>query len=309
MTQAPELPAAGVRVSLRYLRAPGSDPSMADVVGHLVETGPRVQIRSADGTIHECRLADVLYVRRLTDRPVKNSAIRAVEHAAAMAWPGSEHEWLDGWWLRAGHGATMTANSAVPLDMFARESTIPAIIDWYVQRGLPPWLAVPERLLRVPDNVPTEHETRTLVRDLDSDGTDFGASGVVLSPEPDAGWRDCYGRNVPVQVPVEVLSAVVAGEVAFASIPGVAVGRAAVTESPDGTRWVGLSALRVTGNQSDHARGVVCAALQSWGGERGATHGYTHVPAHDHAAFEFFESIGFTGQHRTRYLDARILHR
>src|SRR5574337_595451 len=123
----PGLPDVGSRVSLRYLRPPGSDPSMADVVGHLVETGPRVRVRSADGAVHEFRLSDVLYVRRLTDRPVKNSQIRAVEHAAALAWPGTEHQWLDGWWLRAGPGSALQTNSAVPLDMFAQTSTVPAI--------------------------------------------------------------------------------------------------------------------------------------------------------------------------------------
>lgn len=304
MTDPPELPGVGTRVSLRYLRPEGSTPSMADVVGHLVEAGQRVRVRSADGQIHEFRRADVLYVRRLTDRPVKNSAIRAVEHAAALAWPGTEHQWLDGWWLRAGHGSTMRANSAVPLDMFAHPTTIPTIADWYAQRGLAPLLAIPERLLRLPENIPAECETRTLVSDSVCSGDH---SAVTVSPQPDAGWLDCYGRDVPV----EVLTAVVDGQVAFASIPGVAVGRAAVTDSPDGTRWLGLSALRVAEGHSDPDQArlgrAICAALRSWGSDRGATRAYVQVRSDDTHAFGFFETIGFAGQHRTRYLDARSL--
>jgi hypothetical protein len=285
---------------------------MGDVVGHLVETGPRVRVRAGDGEVHEFRLSDVLYVRRLTDRPVKNSQIRAVEHAAALAWPGTEHRWLDGWWLRAGHGSTLRANSAVPLDMFAQTSTIPAIIDWYIQRGLTPRLAVPERLLRLPDDIPAECETRTLVRDLafgDFDFVDFSGSAVTLSPRPDSGWLDCYARDVAV----DVLTAVADGQVVFASVAGVAVGRAAVTASPDGTRWVGLSALRVIEGQSGpqrarHAR-TICAALQSWGRDHGATRGYVQVRSDraDPAAVRLFEAIGFTAQHRSRYVDARVL--
>lgn len=273
---------------------------MADVVGYLVETGPRVRVRSADGAVHEFRLADVLYVRRLTDRPVKNSQIRAVEHAAALAWPGTEHRWLDGWWLRAGHGFTLRANSAVPLDMFVQTSTIPAIVDWYAQRNLPPLLAVPERLLRLPEGVPTECEARTLVADLTSGGV---SSGVTLSAQPDAGWLACYARDVPV----DVLTAVADGEVVFASIAGAAAGRGAITESPDGTRWLGVSALRVVEDQRGrgHAR-AICAALQAWGRERGAVRGYAQVRS-DQNAVGFFEAIGFTGQHRSRYLDARVL--
>lgn len=309
----PELPAVGTRVSLRYLRPAGSDPSMADVVGHLVQTDPRVLVQDANGEMHQFRLADVLYVRRLTDRPVKNAQIRAVEHAAALAWPGTEHQWLDGWWLRAGSGsASLRANSAVPLDMFVQASTIPAIIDWYAQRGLAPRLAVPDRLLRLPEGIPAERQTRTLVRDLASDGSDCDrhGSGVTLSSHPDAGWLDCYARDVGV----DVLTAVVDGQVVFASIAGVAVGRAAVTESPDGTRWVGLSVLRVVkgrldGRGAGHAR-AVCAALQSWGRDQGATRGYVQIRsdwAGKDTAFGLFESIGFTPQHRSRYLDARVL--
>lgn len=321
MSQPPELPAIGVRVSLRYLRPPGSEPPMGDVIGHLVAAGPLVRVRSADGLTHECRHADVLYVRRLTDRPVKNSAIRSVEHAAALAWPGSEYQWLDGWMLRAGPGADLAANSAVPLDMFAHANTIPAITDWYAQRGLPPYLAVPERLLRLPEDIPTRYETRTLVGEV----TAGPAPGDVLTAaEPDADWLAVFGQD---DVPVEVLTAVVDGAVVFASIPGVAVGRGTVTEGPDGTRWLGLTAVRVVADRSRQGHGrAICAALQAWGADRGATRGYAQVstggsasldegearlgppfrPA-DAAAFEFFEAIGLAGQHRTHYLDARSL--
>lgn len=301
-TEPPELPAVGTRVSLRYLRPSGAEPPMADVVGELVEAGPRVRVRSADGEVHEFRLGDVLYVRRLTDRPVKNSAIRAVEHAAALGWPGSEHQWLDGWLLRAGHGATLRANSAVPLDMFAQAATVPAIVDWYAQRGLPARLAVPERLLRLPEGVPAECETRTLVSDLATDVDN--EAPVVLASHPDGDWLAGYARDVPV----DVLTAVAGGEVVFASIPGVAVGRGVVTESADGTRWLGLSAVRVAGDQRGrgHAR-AVCAALQTWGSEHGATRGYAQTRDDDTAALDFYRVIGFTPQHRTHYLDARLL--
>lgn len=278
MSQPPELPGIGVRVSLRYLRPQGSQPPMGDVIGQVVETGPVVRVRSADGVIHEFRHADVLYVRRLTDRPVKNSAIRSVEHAAALAWPAGEHQWLDGWLLRAEPGADLAANSAVPLDMFAHPNTIPAIIDWYAQRDLPPTLAIPERLLRVPESIPDLWETRTLVREL------------------------------PADAPAEQVTLAADGEVVLASIPGVAQGRGAVTDAPDGTRWLGVTGLHVVPEHRGQGHGrAVCAALQAWGADRGATRGYAQLASDDPHTFAFFEAVGFAGQHRTRYIDARSL--
>ena len=76
-----------------------------------------------------------------------------------------------------------------------------------------------------------------------------------------------YERDVPA----DVLTAVAGGEVVFASTAGAAVGRAAVTDATDGTRWVGLSAVRVaeTQRRRGHARDL-CAALAGVGrGPRG----------------------------------------
>ena len=97
---------------------------------------------------------DVVAVRALTAAPVRTSQIRATEHAAALAWPGTERQWLDGWLLRGADGHTHRANSAVPLGVEAGTDTVPAIVDWYAQRGLTPWLAVPDRLLGSPRGVP-----------------------------------------------------------------------------------------------------------------------------------------------------------
>jgi N-acetylglutamate synthase len=66
---------------------------------------------------------------------------------------------------------------------------------------------------------------------------------------------------------------------------------AAVTDAPDGTRWVGLSAAR--------------EALLIWGAHRGATRAYLAVPEQDDAGPA--ESLGFRLHHRRRYVDARSI--
>ena len=55
-----------------------------------------------------------------------------------------------------------------------------------------------------------------------------------------------------------------------------------------------------------HARGL-CSALLAWGAERGATRAYVQVLVDNRAGIALYESLGFTTQHRSRYLDAALL--
>ena len=142
-----DLPAVGTRVSLRYRREEGSVPPLTDVIGHLLQTGSVIRVQTKTGAVVEISPGDVVAVRALTAAPVRTSQIRATEHAAALAWPGTEQQWIDGWLLRGAGGHTHRANSAVPLGVEAGTMPVPAIVDWYTQRGQTPWLSVPDRLL------------------------------------------------------------------------------------------------------------------------------------------------------------------
>lgn len=296
-----QLPPVGTRVSLRYRLPAGSVPPLTDVIGHLLDTGPTIRVRTKRGDVVEIAASDVVAIKALAAAPVRTSEIRATEHAAALAWPGVEHQWLDGWLLRAAGGYTHRGNSAVPLGVEADLGTLPSIVEWYESRGLTPWLSVPDRLLRLPSGVEPHLETVVMVVDLAAGEPD---SLVTLVPKPDERWLRLYERDVPV----DVLKAVVDGEVVFASIPGAAVGRAAVTDAPDGGRWVGISAVRVVEDQRrrGHARRL-CAALMAWSFGRGATRAYVQVLVDNAAAIALYESMGFNTQHRSRYIDARSL--
>lgn len=157
-------PALGTRVTLRYRRAPGSVPPLSDAVGHLLTVEPTVRVRTKSGEVVEVAQSDVTALRVLTHAPVRTADIRRLEYAAAADAPGTEQLWLDGWLLRA-HGPTLASNSAVPLDISARTGSIPAIFDWYRERGLKPRLAIPDRLLAPPAGLPCELVEQILVRD------------------------------------------------------------------------------------------------------------------------------------------------
>ncbi|OSC42676.1 N-acetylglutamate synthase, CG3035 family [Mycobacterium decipiens] len=290
-------PELGTRVTVRYRRPAGSVPPLTDAVGRLLAVDPTVRVQTKTGTIVEFSPVDVVALRVLTDAPVRTAAIRGLEHAAAAAWPGVERTWLHGWLVRAGRGTILAANSAVPLDISAHRSTIGEIVAWYAGRDLPPWLAVPDRLLPLPPGLAGERLERVLVRDVSTGESD---QSITLLAHPDDTWRQLYRKHVPL----DELTAVLDGELAFGSYPGVAVTRAAVTDAPDGTRWVGLSAMRAADHQ--HAAGSACRrlweALLGWGAGCGATRGYVRV--HDTATATLAETLGFRLHHRCRYLPA-----
>jgi ribosomal protein S18 acetylase RimI-like enzyme len=283
---------------VRYRLPAGSVPPLTDVIGDLLAVGPTLRVRTKRGEVVEIAAADIVAVKALAAAPVRTGDIRNLEHAAALAWPGVEQHRLGGWLLRYGHGRTRRANSAVPLDASAGD--VGGIVDWYAARGVAPLIAAPDRLLKVPPGVPTDAETLIMTGDL----TTLSPSTVAIADRPDDEWLRLYERDVPV----DVLSAVLDGEVAFAMSAGAAVGRGAVTESPDGTRWVGLSAVHVL--ETARRRGLarqLCGGLLAWGAERGATRAYVQVLADNAAATRLYESMGFSVHHRSRYVDARNL--
>ncbi|WP_304113950.1 N-acetyltransferase [Mycolicibacterium bacteremicum] len=283
----------GSRVSLRYRISDG----LTDVVGHLEALEPVVVVRTKSGESVEIDPAAVVSVRELSHTPVRNSEIRALEHAAALAWPGTEQHWQEGWLLRAGSGHTSRANSAVPLLFSSSTQSLPQITSWYAERRLPPWLALPERLL--PIKAAGIKSTRVLVRDLAPDA----APDASIDDAPDAHWLTVYERDVPPAI----LTAVVDGTLAFAAA-GAAVGRGAVTAAPDGTRWLGVSCVRVA--ESARRRGLarsIVAALSAWGAEQGATRAYVQVLDDNGPALTLYHSLGFRLHHRHRYVRADSL--
>jgi hypothetical protein len=154
---------------------------------------------------------------------------------------------------------------------------------------LTPRLAIADRLLRLPGV--GERANAVLVIDVSTADPD---PSVRLSARPDDAWLRLYHREVPI----DVLTAVVDGDLVFATHADKAVARASVTDAPDGTRWVGLSAMRVADQDDGRA---LCKALLAWGAARGATRGYVRVLDGDHATAGLAHSLGFALHHRARY--------
>ncbi|WP_050039256.1 hypothetical protein ABFA25_01085 [Mycobacterium lepromatosis] len=102
---------------------------------------------------------------------------------------------------------------------------------------LTPRLAIPDRSLPVPVGLTNQRAKRVLVRYL---STRAANPTITLSPRSDDAWLRLYQQ----QVPVDVLTAVIHCELVFGTA------RTTMLDTPDGTRYVGLSALCVTDDPS-----------------------------------------------------------
>ncbi|WAC53781.1 GNAT family N-acetyltransferase [Gordonia sp. SL306] len=312
-------PFVGDRIVVRYRLGDATpadwrgDPAAAqsDVTGILREDGDPLVI-DRDGTHESIPRAAVTSVRLLSRVTVRNSEIRAVEAAAAAAWPGTESAMVSGWLLRAGGGFTRRANSAVPVEFGADTDAdaIAAMRGWYSARGLPTMIALPERLIPAGhiDGRSRSGEVQMLVRDVAGVPTATSEVPVRLADAPTTPWLRAY-RGADVDV--EVAAAVVAGSrgpVTFASIGDdddpVSIGRATVTESTDGTRWLGLTALWTSSaRRREGLARAVLSGLVGWGAEHGAQRTYVQVEADNRIAGNWYRTLGFGLHHTYRYVE------
>lgn len=305
----------GTRVVLRYRLPAGYSHPMTDVIGELVALEPAVVVRTETRQLVQVAPDAVVALKALAARPIRTREIRALEVAAAAGWPGLELEWVDGWLLRAGAGFTLRANSAIPLGDpgTVGDPADPAVrarlAGWFADRGLPLRLLIPDRLARIPADWPSGGEMQVIAADLENVPLPEGPNPVVVSARPDPEWLSRYrGGGTLHEDARHVLGAVARGVLGFGRIgaPGsepIAIGRAAVTDAPDGRRWVGLSAVEVAPEHRRNGLGtLLCGSLLRWGRGRGATHAYVQVADGNTAARAMFRELAFVDHHRYRYV-------
>ncbi|WP_433577094.1 N-acetylglutamate synthase, CG3035 family [Nocardia brasiliensis] len=313
----PDIP-LGRRVVLRYRLPAGYPQPLTDVIGELVSLDPPT-VRGVDGQLVAVTPDRVVALKALGPRPIRTKEIRALEAAAADAWPGIEHAWIDGWLARAGNGFTSRANSAVPLGSSAEPAgltadTLHRIAAWYAERGLPLLLALPDRLAPIPPGWNSWRETVMMAIDIENFVLPQGPSMVRVAATPDAAWQELNRRDGEAPTPqrlsaplpdLGVLTAVRDGELGFASLgvpTPIAIGRGALTTAPDGRGWIGLTCVAVAAEHRRKGLGsLVCAELIRWGHSRGATHAYLQVEAGNSAAIALYRELGFLEHHTYRY--------
>lgn len=317
----------------------GTPGLVGDIIGHVVNVQPLV-VRPqkvggwpSDKEPIEVPDEQIVIVRRMPARTVRNADIRHLEHAAALAFPGHDHRWsADGsWLLRQGDSITERSNSAIPLGPAAGFAPVPLeeIRAFYDSHREPVILAIPERIGRVaqqlvdahPDHWHLSEEILAMSTRLDlaspagptdrpAEPTDLpeGYRFEVLD-EPTAEWLSLYhfrGTPLPADA-LRLLHSTIEGSLSFGTIFGpeghvVAITRATLTESEDGKTWLGLSAVEVHAEHRGQGLGqAIVQRVMDWGRGRGATQAYLHVLASNTPAVSLYERCGFVEHHRIRY--------
>ncbi|HEX6325746.1 MAG TPA: GNAT family N-acetyltransferase [Jiangellaceae bacterium] len=309
----------GHRVVVRYrLAVPVDGAHATDVLGRLVDwSGGRLSVRTQAGAVVDVPESDILAAKVVPARTVTRRAVRDLEAAAADGWRATETEWVGGWLLRAAGGFTGRANSCLPLadPGMPIDVAIDLVEKWYRARSLVPAFQVPAPLGTTVEAAldrrrwpPPPEDVLVLTAELADvmANTRADLPPVELAAEPDDRWLAAYhyrgttpppnAKSVLVNADVRAFAAVVVDD------RPVAIARGAVSDSPAGRRWLGITAVEV--DPAMRRRGLashVVTGLAEWARGHGATDGYLQVSDGNASAITMYQRLGFTEHHRYRY--------
>ena len=310
------------------LRRPA--PQQGSTPGHLADAlGDLVALDSAHAVVEtaagptEVDLAAVVAARLVEP---STPDVLALEQVAERGWRAEEvEESVDGWVLRADHGLTGRANSALALRT-PKRPLAEAVADtraWYSERGLPLRIMVPLPARSLLDGGLEEY--CGLMADIAHDVHVFAArldrllavspeptAAVALSNEPDDRWLSVHRDGASLTDPVmqgllrrhdrPVFATVYSGDEA------VAVGRANVDQAPagrdgrPGATWLGITGMQVAPDV--RRRGLartLLRAMWQWGVENGATRSWLQVASGNQAAIRLYLEAGYWHHHDYRY--------
>lgn len=288
----------------------------SDVIGHVLAIDPLTirpqMVGGFPSQLPEVVIpAEELYVvKKLSPRTVRNSDIRHVEEASAKSYLGNTNKWTANgqWFMRAGDGITKRTNSAVALGPSAGFEPAPIVemTAFYASHDLPCVLLVPERIGNPALKLPHKHvdvEKIVMTRALEdlSDIQPYLDDSLELdiSNTPTPAWLDISdhaGTDL-------AQASLVDGSLAFFAASAGAVLRASITESEDGTSWLGIACVKVSesARRQRLAARLVAAAME-WGAAEGAQKAYLQVSVGNDAAVALYEKLGMLEHHRHRYI-------
>jgi GNAT superfamily N-acetyltransferase len=244
-----------------------------------------------------------------------------LERICAVGWPGTESATIGDWLLRAGHGFTRRANSALSLGSAGADvdTAIAAVTAWYAERGLPAVFqqptgaGLPAAVTDLDDHLAATgwslgDQVAVLVAELPdvlgrcTDGRrPAGAPTITVAPEPDADWLSLSryrGQPLPTAA-IEVLLAGPAPTFLSMRRDGAVIG---VARGVVADGWLGVTAVTVA--ESARRSGVgtaVLAGLLGWAADHGAGSVYLQTERGNAPALALYGRLGFTEHHGYHY--------
>jgi GNAT superfamily N-acetyltransferase len=284
-----------------------------------------LSVRRSDGSMVGVNAADVVAAKPVPAGPVARRDVRALEAAAARGWQALETAQIGGWLLRAAGGFTGRANSCLPLSSpgLPLAEAVTVVERWYQDRGLAPAFQIPGELSAGLDEYldtvgwpSATGDVLVLVASVDTVAAFSQADvpPVVVASQPDAAWLAAYHYS-GVSLPSAALEVLVNAEiVGFGSVDQdgrrLAITRGAVSNAPDGRRWLGLTAVEVA--PEARRRGLASHAMAGvarWARQHGATDVYAQVVERNTVALAMYQRLGFSEHHRYHYRGGHDLSR
>jgi N-acetylglutamate synthase len=247
-------------------------------------------------------------------QPFTRDEVRAIEQAAARAWPAVQNVDVEGWQVRLSGGGSRRANSVLPLHFsgpdlgralesveahyraqktrcyfqvtsIAEPDTLDAALEARGYTYEEPCLLMAKRL--VPTSMP---------------------DGLVVSREPTPDWLSVYGEALDParKAALPAVLAAVPQPRAFLLVmrDGKSLSSALAVVSPDGIALVECVATRSAVRRSGGAQ-VVMEALESWSAANGAHTAALQVVAGNTPARRLYDRRGYAevGRYHYRWRD------
>ncbi|MDF1597249.1 MAG: GNAT family N-acetyltransferase [Acidimicrobiia bacterium] len=235
--------------------------------------------------------------------PVTNTTADAIERAALRAFPALEETDLGGWILRYANGQARRANSVQALehDGTPLAAKVASAEEWYADRDWPPSFRMthrssPEELDAELDGRGYRFQDRTgvLVRPLQPGGrvevsitsrfTQEWLDELVDSNPYMSGRRATLSQTLNLIEPATAFAVIREGSTVVATGLGVADGEL-------------LGVFSVSTKPAFRRRGLarrMSESLMAWGIDQGASLAYLQVMHENTAAWQLYESMGFT---------------
>lgn len=301
----------GYRLTVRY-RVTGAqpgEPSMSDVVGILrrIDSDTAV-LERRDGSIAHVRVADVLIVKVVPQRPLRRRRARHVtaedlQAIASRGWPAIDSVPLGQWELRASQGFSKRANSAAAIGdpQCPLPDALTRVREFYHTRSLPARVQVvadAQLEAQIRDVGWSQQHAGVVMRvlDLEHHRSD---DNVRTSDYPDDDWLALLQPETTAETARAVLCS--PDRTAFLSLgdPVQAITRVSVTGE-----WAGVFCVTVTpaAQRQGLATSLIETALAA-AAQAGADKAYAQVEENNTAAMGLFDRLGFLDHHQYRYLE------